>query len=87
MPRSIRSQMERRRSNELYNDRKRRLNREKPLASPCRDTRRQHRFRSNKVRGPLNINNPRDAERSCWWCRKTFAQVVKEQREARKRKK
>jgi len=50
----------------------------KPLKSPCREGRRAHRFRSRKTRGELTIRDHGDE--TCWWCKKTFRQVQREQR-------
>jgi len=58
------------------------VERQPSLNSPCLEGRRKHQFRNRKTRGPLTIRD--HGEQQCFWCRKTFAQVKREQRKKSK---
>jgi hypothetical protein len=50
----------------------------------CVPGRMQHRFRSNNVRTKLSIQY--DADITCWWCGKTFGEIMKLKREMGEKK-
>lgn len=79
MPRGIKkTYTQRRRERESDKRWLERRNKEKPRRSPCLQGRRNHRFRSNRTHGPLNVRDHGDYK--CWWCKKTYAQVIEEQK-------
>jgi hypothetical protein len=57
---------------------------DKNRVDTCLPGRVQHRFRGRKTHGKLTIRHHGDY--TCWWCKKTFAEVMRTKAEYGRRK-